>query len=90
MGKRDKFESALVKAKASWRRVCDSRSSTASDRQRARVAWKRAQLARDKARVLWRQALAERRKANADRRKASAKSDWDTNHPERRKNTRRP
>jgi hypothetical protein len=90
MGKRDKFESTLVKAKANWRRVCDSPNSTANDRLRGRVAWKNAQIARDKARALWRQARAERRRENSDRRKASAKGTWSNERRDRRKSSRRP
>jgi hypothetical protein len=72
VNKRDKFEIALVKAKAHWRRICDDPNSSVGDRQRGRQEWKKAQIARDKALALWRQALAERREARADRRRAQA------------------
>ena len=97
VNKRDKFELALVKANANWRRICDDANSTVSDRLRGRQEWKKAQIARDKARVLWRQALAERRRAEADRRQAQAdrrKSNAGTalnrKLPDRRTGARRP
>lgn len=90
MGQRDKFQSALVKAKANWRRVCDSSDSTAGDRLRARVDWRKAQVARDRALLVWRQALAERRRTAADRRKANPNIAWTKEHSDRRKLTRRP
>ena len=97
MNKRDKFEIALVKAKAHWRRICDDPNSSVSDRQRGRQEWKKAQIARDKALALWRQALAERREARADRRKAqadrrktSAAGGLNRKLPDRRTGARRP
>jgi len=95
VNKRDKFEIALVKAKAHWRRICDDPNSSASDRQRGRQEWKKAQIARDKALALWRQALAERRRAQpdrrrADRRKASTGSALNRKLPDRRTSARRP
>jgi len=97
MNKRDKFEHALVKAKANWRRICDDPNSTVSERQRGRQEWKKAQVARDKALALWRQALADRRRAEADRRqsqadrrKANVGSILNRKLPDRRTTTRRP
>ena len=95
MKKQDKVEAAVVKAKANWRRVCDSPDSSAGDRRTARAMWKKAQVERDRAFAIWRAELIDRRKAAADRRKTAAdrrnaNADRAREQADRRKTSRRP
>jgi len=68
MALRDKYESALIKAKADWRRTCDDPKASATDRRDALYTWRRARGDRDRARIKWRLLQEERRRTAADRR----------------------
>ena len=89
MKKKEKLEVALVKARANWRRTCDSAGATAAERRKALVVWKKAREERDRALEIWRRELAERRRTSADRRKAQADSDWLKRNNDQRKLPRR-
>ncbi len=88
--KNEKLATAVVEAKANWRKTCARPGATADDRRKAFAAWKKAEIARNKAALIWKNVLANRRKALADRRKAQLGASWLQVNANRRKAARRP
>jgi len=89
--KNEKLETAVVEAKANWRKVCARPGSTADNRRRAFAAWKKAEIVRNKALLIWKNALVNRRQALADRRKPHLRASWlQQENADRRKVVRRP